>query len=441
MTTADIHGQPLSGASSDTAEGWNALLAETVLYAGDPLGGSDRLIEARPDFVMPHLLKAWMLLLSTEPQALPPAREALDAVRALPRTAREEGHLAALTQLAEGRWWEASRIMEDVSIDHPRDLLALLGGHQIDFFTGHSRMLRDRLLRAMPAWDAARPGYHAMQGMLAFGLEETGDYAPAERAGRQAIELERRDGWARHAVAHVLEMQGREAEGISWLRGDVASWSEGSFLAVHNWWHLALYHLERGEIAEVQSLLDGPILGADPPIMLELLDMAAMLWRLQLRGVELERHWARLADRFDAIWQPGHYGFNDLHALMAYLGAGRTDRVHAALDGAGEAARGTGDNARATREVALPLMLGFRAFSEGSYDAAIRALRMVRSRAAMFGGSHAQRDVIDLTLLEAALRGGQRGLAQALAAERLAAKPQSPFAQLVTRRAAESVPA
>lgn len=440
MTITDLHGQALTGADSVTAAGWDALLRETTLYAGDPLGGADTLIEAAPRFVMPHLLKAWMLLLSTETQAVPMARAALDSVRALPRNAREEGHLAALDHLAEGRWWVASRVMEDVAIDHPRDLLALLGGHQLDFFTGHSRMLRDRILRATPAWHPSMPGWHSVQGMLAFGLEETGDYAGAERAGRLAVESERRDGWARHAVAHVLEMQGRQEEGIAWLRADVASWSEGSFFAVHNWWHLALYHLELGDTETVLELVDGPVTGGDPPVMLELVDMAAMLWRLQLRGVQLGDRWHRLAERFAQIWEPGFYAFNDLHALMAFLGAGCTEKARAAIEAAAEAAEGQGDQAGAARQVALPLMRGFAAFHEGHYDAAIRAIRPVRSGAASFGGSHAQRDVIDLTLIEAALRGGQHALARSLAAERVAAKPESPFARLLAERA-ERMPA
>jgi hypothetical protein len=440
MTITDIQGQALSGADALTAAGWDALLRETTLYAGDPLGGAGALIEAAPRFVMPHLLKAWMLLLSTETQAVPMARAALDVVRSLPRNAREEGHLAALDHLVEGRWWVASRVMEDVAIEHPRDLLALMGGHQIDFFTGHSRMLRDRIHRAMPAWEDFMPGWHAVQGMLAFGLEENGDYAGAERAGRLAIEAERRDGWARHAVAHVLEMQGRPEEGIGWLCGDVASWSEGSFLAVHNWWHLALYHLELGDTATVLDLVDGAILGGDPPVMLELVDMAALLWRLQLRGVELGARWRRLAQRFTQIWEPGFYAFNDLHALMAFLGAGCAERAWEAIEAVAEVAEGTGDQARAARQVSLPLMRGFAAFHEGCYDAAIRAIRPVRSGAAMFGGSHAQRDVIDLTLIEAALRGGHLALARSLAAERLAAKPESPFARMLAQRA-ERVPA
>ena len=65
----------------------------------------------------------------------------------------------------------------------------------------------------------------------------------------------------------------------------------------------------------------------------------------------------------------------------------------------------------------------------------MRLIRPVRNIAHRFGGSHAQRDILDLTLIEAAFRSGDGPLAKALSAERLLVKPASPLAELFARRA------
>lgn len=432
MTHLDLQGNRLTGASAAAASAYGDALRQLSIYAGDPLAVADKLVENEPGFGMAHVLKAWLFLLGTDAKAAAAAREVIAKAEALELDSREQGHVVAINHLIQGRFHAASRVLEDVATEHPRDLLALIAGHQLDFFTGSSQMLRDRILRAMPAWSNSLPGYHAMLGMRAFGLEEMGDYAGAEASGRAALEIERCDGWARHAVAHVLEMQSRQDEGISFMREDVDSWTAGSFFAVHNWWHLALYHLELGQEDEVLALVDGPILNAPQEQMLDLVDASAMLWRLQLRNVDLGRRWTDLARRYEALWVPGYYAFNDLHATMAFLGAGQPDQIERiiAAQSAAEA-----DNVMFSQQVGLPLIKAFVAFHEGSYREAIPLLQSVRGISARFGGSHAQRDIIELTLIEAAIRGGEVELAQSLGRSRLQTRHDSPLAQLLARRA------
>ncbi|HKA72793.1 MAG TPA: hypothetical protein VKE26_13355, partial [Xanthobacteraceae bacterium] len=261
MKFTDIRGNALSGATGPGLVDYEDALWQLNLYVGDPVAGADAAIAKSPDFVMAYALKAWLHLLGTEPAGLSVAHDAVDATARLPVTDQEQRHLIAILHLIDGRWHMAARVLEDLAIEYPRDLLALQVGHQLDFFRGDARMLRDRIARALPAWSTETPGYHTMLGMLAFGLEEAGHYTEAERAGRRAIELEPRDAWAQHAVAHVMEMQGRQRDGIAWMRRNSDHWSRDSFFAVHNWWHLALYHLDLGEIDDVLELFDGPIYG------------------------------------------------------------------------------------------------------------------------------------------------------------------------------------
>jgi tetratricopeptide (TPR) repeat protein len=435
MTITDIRGHQLTGATVASLPHYETALRQLSLYSGDPLASADAAVAASPDFVMAHALKAWLNLLGTEPAGITAAQEALEAAEHLPGNDQEVRHLTAIVHLLDGRWHMAARTLEDLTIDYPRDLLALQAGHQLDFFRGESRMLRDRIARALPAWSPKVPGYHAVLGMHAFGLEEAGQYAEAEAAGRKAVELEPRDSWAQHAVAHVMEMQGRQREGIAWMRDNTEGWSRESFFAVHNWWHVALYHLDLGEIDEALALFDGPIYGARSRVILEMIDASAMLWRLTLRGVDVGDRWDVVADAWEPVADAAMYAFNDAHAMMAFVGAGRSASAQRVLSAQMAAMRGLGDNVDFTRMVGHPVSLAIKAFGEGNYGETVRLLRSVRNIAHRFGGSHAQRDVLDLTLIEAALRAGQQALAAALTAERAAMRPTSPLARLFVERA------
>lgn len=432
----DRLGLTLSGADETAAAHYERGVSELQRFVGDPVGSADKAIADAPDFVMAHVLKGWLYGLSTEREAMAIARDCHAVAAGLAATAREQAHVAALGRLADGHWHDAGHILAELTAEHPTDALALQAGHQIDFFTGNAPMLRDRIARAMPAWDSGMPGYHAILGMQAFGFEEMGDYARAEALGREAVGLEPRDGWAQHAVAHVMEMQSRQRDGIAWMRGNTEAWTKDSFLQVHNWWHLALFHYDLGETGEVLALYDGPIYGAQSKLALNMVDASALLWRLNLGGVDVGGRWASLA----ANWAPkaaaGNYAFNDAHAMMAFVGAGLEAPAKAMLYAQREAIARDDDNAAFTRDVGHPVSLAIKSFGEGRYGETVRLLEPVRAIAHRFGGSHAQRDVIDLTLIEAALRDGNDALAVKLASARNDARPASPLSDLFVQRAA-----
>jgi hypothetical protein len=222
-------------------------------------------------------------------------------------------------------------------------------------------------------------------------------------------------------------MTGRKREGIAWMRANPEAWSRDSFFAVHNWWHVAVFHLDLGETETVLELFDGAIHGRRSGIVLEMIDAAALLWRLELRGIDVGDRWAALADGWEPHATAGNYTFNDAHATMAFLRAGRSAALASLLDAQEAAMARDDDNAEFTRRVGRPVTRALVAFHRGNYVEAARGLRQVRNGAALFGGSHAQRDLLDLTLLEAARRQGDAPLYAALAAERLAARPGSPW--------------
>jgi tetratricopeptide (TPR) repeat protein len=437
MTLHDSRGIAISSTHRASLEKLEQATDLTASYFVDPLATINEAIETDPTFAAGHCLRAALAVMSTERGAMPMLEESVTAIESLGAKAneRERRHAAAARAWLAGDFHRSMQGYGEIVVTWPRDLLALQTAHVGDFLLGQSTMLRDRVAQVLPHWNATVPGYGYVLGMHAFGLEETALYARAEETGRHALDLNPHDPWAVHAVAHVMEMQGRVGEGMGWLESRIDDWAPDNALAYHNWWHLALYHLDLGDQQRALELYDTRIRPANTSVAMEMVDASAMLWRLMLRGVDVSARWDALADAWQPLAREGFYSFNDVHAVMALVGAGRWSQVDGVLKSLDAATAGSGANASMAREVGLPVARAVAAFGHGRYDVVIDELLPVRAHAHRFGGSHAQRDFVHLTLLEAALRGGRAALARALAAERVGVKPSSPFNWRLTARA------
>ncbi|WP_042885726.1 tetratricopeptide repeat protein [Cupriavidus necator] len=437
MTHTDSRGVSVSSTNTNSLERFEAALELLHGYYGDPLTVIDHALDEDPAFVMGHVMRAGMMITAGDGTVEPMLRQSVEAGEALSASAneRERRHIAAARAWLDGQFARSIQLYGDIVVDYPRDSLALQIAHIGDFLLGQSTLLRDRIAQVLPHWNTRVPGFGYVLGMHAFGLEETHLYEQAEERGRFALELNPRDPWAIHAVAHVMEMQGRQDEGIDWLSGRAADWSQDNMMAVHNWWHLALFHLELGHATQVLDIYDAHIRENHSSVALELIDACAMLWRLHLRGIDVGERWNELADTWQGRGAEGYYAFNDTHAAIAYLCAGRDSTLEGLLASMRAAAGGSDTNAVMTREVGLPVTEALVSFSRQDNDHAIELLLPVRQIAHRFGGSHAQRDLINLTLIEAALRGQRANLACALAAERMELKPMNPSLSKLAQRA------
>jgi tetratricopeptide (TPR) repeat protein len=433
----DARGCPTSATSSASLQQYERALDLCASYELDPLATIQQVLDTDPTFALGHCLRAGLAVMATDRAAVPMLAESVAAVESQGRRAhdRERAHAAAARAWLEGDFAGSIQRYGDILIDHPHDLLALQVAHVGDFFLGSSSMLRDRIAQVLPMWDTSTPGYGYVLGMYAFGLEETALYSRAEDIGRRALDINRRDAWAVHAVTHVMEMQGRLRDGIDWLASRESDWSVNNGFAFHNWWHLALFHLEAGNYARVLELYDQRIRATPSAVPLEMIDATALLWRLELRSAHVGDRWQKLAASWEPLAEHSYYSFNDAHAVMAFAAAGRTDLVHRTITAMERKTAATDTNAMMTRDVGLPLARGVAAFSAGRYGDAIALLQPIRTIANRFGGSHAQRDLIHLTLVEAALRARQPRLARALISERTQLKPSSPFNWQLTARA------
>jgi len=422
----DAQGQTMTGATAEAVAIYDRAVRAFNLGYGDAPGEFDAAREAAPDFVMAHLAKAWLFALANDPSMLGRARTLLQAAGSLTMNERERGHFAALEQVLAGARSAAVAVLDGHLMRYPFDLVAHQAATLLDGYLGRFRWVRDRTARALPFWSKDQPGYGTILAFHGFGLEEAGDYARAEDESRAAAELEPHSFWPHHTVAHVMEMTGRPEDGLGWMVAREPFWSAPENITqVHIWWHKSLFHLELGQYEAALALYDGPLLDTLRPLALNLCNASALLWRLDTLGFDVSDRWRDLVTRWEGHADGRTLMFNDLHAAMAELGSGQASLVERRLAWMREMAASNAEAASCYREVGIPLIEGMMAFHRGTYQQALSLLLPVRIDLWRIGGSNAQRDVVDWTLTEAAVRGGSRDVALSLANERLGTRPRS----------------
>lgn len=435
----DARGIALTGASAFARDRYEIALREFQSYVGDPVATLDAALADSPDFIAGHLFRALAMFTASEKSLMPAVAASVDeaACRQPSANDREAALLRAARRFVDGDWQGGCLALDRVLAAHPRDAVALQVGHLMDFYRGDALNLRNRVSRVLPHWDSTTPGYSYVLGMHAFGLEEMNQYAEAEAEARRALEIEPKDGWSVHALTHVMEMQGRIDEGAALLASREQDWSPDNLFAFHNWWHLALFHLDAGRYGNALAIYDSRIHPAPTPLVLTLVDATALLWRLRLESADVGARFEAVADEWEARLDQdrGFYAFNDVHAMLAFVATGRPAAIERLAANLAAAAAGEGTNAMMSGEVGAPLARGIVAFGRGDYASAIDLIEPVRDIAHRFGGSHAQRDLITLTLIEAALRNGDSRRARHFIAERLVHKPGGRWGRRLDDRA------
>ncbi|MCC7276267.1 MAG: tetratricopeptide repeat protein [Alphaproteobacteria bacterium] len=422
----DARGLALTTDSAAAAASFDAAIGSYLRYRLDAAKHLDAALDADPGFALAHAMRGYFAMLSYKRANVAAAVAALAQARANAGglTLREQRHLDALEAWSAGRLWRAIGAWEAILADHPADVVALRLAHFNYFWMGEAGAMRESVLRAKPGWDTDLPGYGTVLACEAFAREECGEYRPAEAAGRAAVERDPADLWGTHAVAHVMEMEGRHADGIAWLDGLKAHWEGAAAIVHHLWWHRALYHYELGQFDAVLALYDerfrnpaSPLVQAMPDLYIDIQNAAAMLWRLERAGVAVGDRWTEIADKAEARIGDTLSAFTQPHWMMALAAAGRgaaADRLIAALD---EAATAPDTLAPVHATVTRPVAAAARAHRAGDWATVVDLLWPVRNELKRLGGSHAQRDIFRQMLADAAARSGRRDVLRAVLAE------------------------
>ncbi len=423
----DLRGLAFAATCQRSVEQWDDAVEAYLGARGDTLDRVQKLLAEDPDCPLGHCLAGYLQMHRSKPEAAALARESLARVRRntphLPLNPREQLHIDSLHAWIEGDLVGALRRWEAILLDHPRDILAIRLAQFMTSYLGNSKGIRESIERVFPRWDDKVPGYNYLLGCYAYGLEETGEYDRAERMGRSAVERNPQDLWAAHAVAHVMEMQGRPREGVAWLAENERHWRNCNNFVFHLKWHAALFHLSLADFDRVLAVYDREVRAESTDEYLDIANAASVLWRLEQADVNVGTRWEELAERASRHLDDHFFVFADLHYMIA-AAAGNSSAAERFLQSCSAFAQsGRGTQAGVMQEIGLPVAQAIVANRQGRHAEALEHLLSRRDRIHRIGGSHAQRDTFEMVLIDSAVRAGKHYEARMLLAERTSRRP------------------
>jgi tetratricopeptide (TPR) repeat protein len=418
----DCRGLDLSTASAGAARHVDQAVTDYLDYKTTASAQVKSALERDPAFVLAQCFRGYFFLMLENKAILPRVRQTLNDIRPNlgAATRREQLHVKALEAWAAGDIMRACYHWEEILTDFPLDLLALKLHHTMTFYTGRSQVMRSVVSSVLGEWDKDLPGYGCVQGMYAYALEECGAYEEAERWGREAVERNPGDLWAIHSVTHVLEMQGRSAEGVIWLDYTPEQWANKNPFKAHIWWHAALFFLAQGDHDRVLRLYDRELCSVNSENYVDVSNQAALLKRLEIDGVDVGERWQALAEHSEKRIHDHMLPFRDAHFCLALAANGNVDAARRHIESMiAFATQGDGWRAEATKNVLLPLCEAMIAYEAGDYDKTTDLLWPIRHEIATIGGSHAQRDLFAQIMCDAAAKGSKLSVARSLLSERV----------------------
>ncbi len=424
MTVTDQYGYEVTLSNPAALDPWHDTVRAFLSHGSTTPQHIARTLELAPDFALAHATHGLFCLLLGRKELITSASQdwqlADESRRNNPVTARENGVIDALRDWLDGFPSHAVNRLSTVMLAHPGDALILKLCHAIQFVLGDAAGMRSSIEAVLHAYGADHPSAGYVYGCHAFSLEETGDYAAAERRGRQAVELAHDDAWGLHAVAHVLDMTGRFDDGRMWLEERTNSWAHCNNFRYHCWWHLALMYLDRRDYDKVLALYDFEIRRDQTDDYRDISNGASLLVRLEIDGVNVGGRWEELTRISERRVDDNCNVFADMHYLLSLNGGNRRVAAERLVENVETMGEGESDMAKVARAAGAPVALGLEAYSKGNYFSAFHNLNRARPHLQSIGGSHAQRDVFERLAIDAALRAGLAEDAERLLKERLA---------------------
>lgn len=446
---------PMNTNSNEASKFYDICLSQLAgYYENHQFGGiSDslsKMVNCDPNFILGHCLKNGIEFLGTNyaPNSNTYEMSINDLILKTEKlsnelTLREKLHVRAIEHLAKGNLPESAKIWEDILVDHPTDMLAIRMSASAYFYLGDGTQIRDSIARVLPSWNKSVPLFNYLYGYYAFGLTQTKELEKAEKYAKIGLELNRQDGWACHAIAHVNEYASTPDKGIEFLLKTEKDWNNCDFISGHNYWHLSLFYLEKQEYEKVVNILDNNEAFLNPKMTIDMINISSLLARLELDGFNDNNY---LRDRFTDLKQKfsdriDHHGYiySDFHMALIYAMSGTEQEKEMYMKSFEQFI----NNLKVSNFLKnLNNNLGRKIFKalfdygEKNFDKVVDILFPIRYELNKIGGSNAQRDIFNLILIDCCLRSKSERhnrIGVGLLFERLAQKQSS----LLTNRIAD----
>ena len=393
MAITDRYGLPVTTASPVAAARFQEGMDRLLSYGAGAEECFAAAVQADEGLAVAH---AGTALVAVAQGDAATARAAVGRARATVAgaTRRERQHVEALSALIGGETTRGLALVDEHVKEFPRDALLVNQAGSAIGFAG----ARDREERRLAFLERLAPAYGDdwwFQSALAFTYHEVDRYEESRRLSERSLQQYPGNANASHNLAHIyFETLDTEA-GAAFLADWLAGYDPRASFHCHLAWHLAMFELHQGRYARALEIFQRDILGAVNP-RLAMIDGSALLWRFRLDGWrEQPLAWRPLADLAERVSRPG-FVFGEIHAALAYAAcddeaalAKLVDGLRA-LDAKGHPIAGT---------VALPMVQGIAAFVAGDHAGALAHLEPVEGEFHRVGGSHAQWELFEETMV------------------------------------------
>jgi hypothetical protein len=406
---------------------------------------------ADPDFIMGRCLAADLSMAGSSSYNSEANFQTVQSITELAKSQmlnlsrRELLHVKATQMLFYGDLRAAADYLEEILIENPTDIFALKMITSIHFFQGTFTQMKDTVARVLPLYPKALPMYSYLHGMYAFAAVQDNFYDTGVYHANLALEMNRFDTSATHSLAHFHDHKCTVDDGIQFLRSTEENWSVNNRLAGHHYWHLALYHLDKGQHDIVIELLDDNIL--KPAIelnnYLNMTDAVTLMYRLRIDTnnneqcniieTQLSHRFKALGDKYQNEFLNNGFLFSDLHLLMLMNQTARDEdekkgHINRAVDcylaniksdssdqlipsefnlnlSEGESSYHYKDHYKSVnKELRAKLFEAIYSYDCGDYETVVRNLKSIKYDIHKLGSSNAQRDIFFLILIDSAMK-------------------------------------